>query len=500
MKKAKYILASLVLGASLTMSSCSDDFLDTVPTQSVSDATAYSTAENLMVIVNGMHRNMYSRQNSSQGQNGYTAQLIYNDVLGEDVVFPTVGNNWFIATMRWTDVNSENSSNISYPWNFWYRMIRNANNVITYGQDATGDETIKEKAIGEAYAYRAFGHFELVQRYADAYKAGTTNSQLGVVIRTDPSTSLILEPKARATVEETYAQIWSDLDEAERLLTGKSKANNSHFGIDNVLGLKARVALVQQDYAKAAQYAALARQGKTLMTQAQYKQGFNDYSNPEWMWGITIVSDQTDYFGNFHAYMSRNYNSTQIRQAPKVMNHALYAAFPTSDVRTQVVDPTGLHPELNLPSNYSKFPYTSQKFVTKDFDNSTPLGDVPFMRVAEMYLIEAEAKYFLGDEAGSKTVLTQLVQARDAEFTGFTTSGQAYLDELYLNRRIELWGEGFRFFDLKRTAGKLNRRNSGAVASVINNLWEVEPTDKRWTWVIPRSELNANPLCVQNPS
>ena len=122
------------------------------------------------------------------------------------------------------------------------------------------------------------------------------------------------------------------------------------------------------------------------------------------------------------------------------------------------------------------------------------------MRVAEMYLIEAEAKYFLGDEAGSKAVLTQLTQARNAAFTGFTTSGVNYLNELYLHRRLELWGEGFRFFDLKRTNSPLNRRDTGAVAAVINNLWEIPAGDKRWTWVIPRSELNSNPLVVQNPS
>lgn len=500
MKKAKYILAALVLGSSLTLTSCADDYLDTNPSNAVPDVIAYSTAENLMVMVNGMHRNMYSRQNDSQGQNGYTAQLIYNDVLGEDVVFPTVGNGWFRDMMRWLVNNNESAGDLSYPWNFWYNMIRNSNNIITYGDNAKGSVALKENAMGQAYAYRAYGYFQLVQRYADRYVAGQTNDQLGVIIKNDPSLDLILVPKGRSTVEETYAQIWADLDQAETLLRGKAKNNNSHFALDNVLGLKARVALVQQDYAKAARYAAEARADKSLMTQSEYKQGFNDYTNPEWMWGITIVSDQTDYFGNFHSYMSRNYNSTQIRQAPKVMNHALYAAFPTSDVRTQVVMPDGVHPSLGLGSSYSKFPYTSEKFITKGADNNTALGDVPFMRVAEMYLIEAEAKYFLGEEAGSKAVLTELAQARDSQFTSFTSTGEAYLQELYLQRRIELWGEGFRFFDLKRTNTPLNRRNTGADAAVINNVWEVPANDFRWTWVIPRSELNANPLCEQNPS
>jgi starch-binding outer membrane protein, SusD/RagB family len=500
MKKVKYILASLVLASSLTLTSCSDDFLDTTPTSEIGDVTAYSTGENLMTIINGMHRNMYVRQNSSQGQNGYTAQLIVSDVLGEDVIFPTQGNGWFVSTLRWLDINNESSGNISYPWNFWYSMMRNANNVIAYGQEAGGNQTLKNNAIGQAHAFRAFAYFQLVQLYADRYVAGQANNQMGVVLRLDPSPELMEERKARATVEETYAQIWSDLDKAEQLLTGVSRLHGSHFGTSNVLGLKARVSLVQQNYQKAAEYANLARRGYSLMPLEDYTKGFNDFTNREWMWGITIQDDQSDFFGNFHAYMSRNYNSTQIRQAPKVINKLLFDAFPASDVRTQVVDPTGQHPDLGLATSYSKFPYTSQKFLTKNRDNNTALGDVPFMRVAEMYLIEAEAKYFLGDEAGSKALLTELTLARNPEFAGFTTSGQSYLDELYLHRRMELWGEGFRFFDLKRTNSPLNRRNTGAVAAVINNLWEVPATDLRWTWVIPRSELNSNPLVIQNPS
>lgn len=72
MKKIK-ILTSTLLGLSLLLSSCSDDYLDTEPTSSVSEQAAMSTADNLMAAINGMHRNMYTRQNRSQGQNGYTA-------------------------------------------------------------------------------------------------------------------------------------------------------------------------------------------------------------------------------------------------------------------------------------------------------------------------------------------------------------------------------------------------------------------------------------------
>lgn len=158
MKKIKLLLAIITL-SSLSLSSCSDDYLDVVPTSSVSDQTIYSTADNLMAAINGMHRNMYVRQNSSQGNNGYTAQLIITDVMGEDVVFPSTGNGWFVSELRWISQSNNSSTTSSYPWTFWYEMIKNANNIITYGDDASGDQDMKDQAIGEAYAYRAFDIF-----------------------------------------------------------------------------------------------------------------------------------------------------------------------------------------------------------------------------------------------------------------------------------------------------------------------------------------------------
>ncbi|WP_461532843.1 RagB/SusD family nutrient uptake outer membrane protein [Sinomicrobium sp.] len=494
MKKNKFQIIYIAFFSSLMLGSCSDDFLDINPTDSVKEEDVYSTVENLYAAINGMHRNMYVRQNDSQGQNGYTAQIINADVMGEDLIFPTTGNGWFRDILRWLHTDNESSTYTAYPWNFWYSMIKNANLIIVNGGDAEGDQELLEKVMGEAYAYRAFGHFQLVQTYGKRYVMGGDNSNQGVLIQTDPEDR---DPKPRATVEEVYAQIWSDLEEAEKRLENADQDNNSHFSVSNVRGLMARVALVQQDYLKAEQYAAMAREGYSLMSVEDYKMGFNDYTNPEWMWGVHIREDQTDYFGNFHAYMSRNYNSTQIRQAPKVMNVNLYDAFPDSDVRKQLVDPTGEHEELNLPDNFSKFPYTSQKFLSESTASS--LGDVPFMRVAEMYLIEAEAKYQNGDEPGSKAILEELVEARDPDFSGFSITGEAYYEEILIQRRMELWGEGFRFFDLKRLGRKVDRNGTNAVGSVINNLWEVEANDSRWQWAIPIQEINANPEIDQNP-
>lgn len=497
----KKILFFSAAAAVLSMvSSCESEYLETTPTDSIGEVKVTESVANLNVVINGMHRNMYYRQNASQGQNGNTGIMIYMDVLGEDLIFPATGPNWYISTMRWQDNDNANSGNLFYPYDFYYEQIRMANVIITAGPTATGDAVERDRAMGEAYAFRAYSYWMLTQIYAKRFVPGAANTQLGVPLRLDLDYAT---PIPRATVDQNYANINDDLIKAYTLLTGKTKANNSHFDTRVIRGLQARVALTQGRYPEAATFANQARTGVSLMTNDAYKSGFNSYTNVEWMWGYKPIGTTSDFFGNFMAYMSRNYNSSQIRQAPKVINNQLFNKFPATDVRTQNFDATGAHTALALPSTYLKVAFTSQKFISVNEggtkDNSTSLGDVPFMRAAEMYLIEAEALARSGSEGPSKIVFSLLEKNRNPSYATTASTGQAYIDEILLSRRIELWGEGFRFLDLKRLNLPLVRTGTNAVATVINNLYTVPAGDKRFTWLIPQDEIdNSKGVVIQN--
>lgn len=508
MKKQKFNKIILGLLALLLVTvSCRNEFLETTPTDSIGQGAAVGTAENLMAIINGMHRDMYVRQNSSQGQVGQTGINIMMDAMGEDLVFPSTGNGWYVSTVRWQDQVNEQGSNDFFPYQFYYALVRNSNLVILNAETATGDETVKKTALGEAYAFRAFSYYMLVQLYGKRYVAGTTNSQLGVPLRLDDSTA----PMARNTVEEVFTQINKDLESSLTNLSGVARGYKSHFNTAVVNGLKARVALTQGKYDVAAASAKLARTGFPLMDNATYVKGFNSLDNAEWMWGSYIQSDQTEYFGNFGAYMSRNYNSTNIRQAPKAISKLLYDSFPTTDVRTKNFDPTGNHVGLltdinsagkvvkkSAFSSYSLFPYTSQKFLSVSQADSRM--DVPYMRSAEMYLIEAEALAKSGNETGAKAVFTELMKNRNPSYATSTKTGQAFIDEVLLSRRMELWGEGFRFLDLKRLNQPLDRNGSNHVSTVVNQVFTVAAGDKKWEFLIPKSEIDASQgLIEQNP-
>lgn len=484
-----YIKLVLFIITIISFGACSEDFLDKKPTEFVDDEGATKTTENLMTLLNGIHRSLYMNY-EDQSQTGLGGLMQQTDIVGDDVVFP-ITNGWFLAIYNWTAVANANSKDIRYPYRTYYRIVRNANTIINNADAAIGKTSDKNIVKGQALLYRAFCHFQLVQLYAKRYVNGQENSQLGVpVILTVDN---LAHP--RSTVEEVYAQINKDLDEANTLLIGYGRPNNSHLNLKVAQGLKARVALTQGNWAVAAEYANKARTGISLMSMTDYVSGFNDFKNEEWMWGSHINEVQTESFGNFGAYMSRNFSSTVIRSCPKAINSKLYNMIPSTDVRSLVFDKTGQHISLALEPKFAKFPYTSQKFLA--VSNGDSRCDVPYMRAAEMYLIEAEANARLGN-ANAAQILYDFEITRNPSYVLSTNTGQALIDEILLQRRIELWGEGFRFFDLKRTNASLDRTGANHDSGITNGVMYVAPTDNRWQWLIPQDEINANPLMVQN--
>lgn len=487
-----------ILSAFLFIGCVEEDFLEQIPTDAVSEDLVFKTTSNAWAAVNGIHRALFIRYDS-QGQPGEGGVMMYREVMADDVVLTSQGNGWHVSNSRWLVHINENAADVRFVWRFYYKIIANANMIIANIDNAEGPEQDKKEIKGQALAYRAWAHFNLVQLFAKRYEAGAANSQPGVPIVLEP----ITEGGPRKSVAEVYSQINADLDEAISLLTERRNAK-SHFNQAVVRGVKARVALTQGNYQLASQQANLARQGYPLMSKDQLYAGFNNVDNAEWMWGSRQIDDQQTFFASFFAYMSVNFNSTNIRTNPKAINSLLYAQIPDTDARKGLWDPRAGNPALRDPfidqvtlPSFAKFNYMNRKFIAQG--NASSVGDVPYMRAAEMYLIEAEALARLGQDEAARTVLFELVSARDSGYSKSTKTGQALIDEILVQRRIELWGEGFRWYDLKRMNLPLNRSGANHVGSVINNLFTVPANSNNWDWRIPRDELNANPQLTQNP-
>jgi len=491
----------------ISFTACSDDYLDTLPTNAVGADDAIRTTKNAWASLNGIHRMLYSQHRSTQGEGGLGGIFIMSEHLGEDLVYPNTLNNgsWYGGLHKWVDHINDNASNTSYPYYFFYRIINDANLIISKIDAASGTPAEKNAIKGQALAYRAWAHFNLVQFYGKRYVAGAANTQLGVPIMVESST----EGMARNTVEEVYTQINSDLNTAATLLTGYTRANKSHINLNVVNGFRARVALTQGRWVDAATHAANARgTAFPLMTTAQFLQGFNDIGNSEWIWGSYVVTDQTMYFYSFHAYMSRNFSSSHIRTHPKAVYTDLYTKFPATDVRRTVVATTNSTAD-NYPAymsfaggvTYNRFAAASNKFWVKD--PSSSVADIVNMRASEMLLIVAEAQARNGQDGLAQTALHTLNLMRRTDVPVISANtGQALIDEIMLHRRMELWGEGFRYFDLKRTNAALKRDHTGTNHNntQVGGVFNVPAGDVRWEFMIPRAEMNANPKMVQNPT
>lgn len=491
---SKYIFPYLLI-VLFTFGACQQDDLNTAPTNAVDAQAAFATTKNALAAINGIYRAAVLRYEGSQGHFGHPALMIINDVLGEDLVFPNASNNWHFGEHRWQSHRSDIGTVTVVPYLMYYRLIGNANAAIANIDGATGPQAERNQVKGEALAIRGWAYFHLVQYYGKRYDGSRKpNQQLGVPLVLEPTQ----EGLPRATVEEVYEQINKDLEAAANLL-GTARSAKSHFNKNVVRGVQARVALTQQNWAAASTFAAEARTGFPLMSIAQYQEGFSDLGNPEWMWGFDHIEDQSEFFGAFHSYISSNFNSSVNRQTPKTINRLLYDRIPDSDVRSKMWVKAPTATNSIVPTGGVRAPYMVQKFRLPGATPSTSvMGDVPYMRSGEMFLIDAEAKARAGNFTAAAQVLFDLISKRDPSYKLSTATGQELIDEIMFHRRIELWGEGFRFTDLKRLNLPLNRNGIGHIPAV-SIIFDVPAGDVQWEFLIPRREMDANKASVQNP-
>lgn len=527
----KYALITL---ATLGLTACGEDFLETKSTSSVDQNQVFETTEGGMMAVNGLHKLMYTPSlSSTYAQGGFQTFMIWMDMMGEDLVY-TIANAQFQSQAKWTLHRNESSSHNSYHYKLFYRFIANANMIIENIDDAEGTLEERDYIKGQAYAYRAFAHFNLVQVYGERYRAGENNTQMGVIMRTQTGT----ENLPRETVENVYAQINEDLDNAIELLSHVktiAKVNKSHIDVHVARGLKARVLLTQGRWNEAAEMAKLVvnNSGAKLQddTYTTLKDRMSDQSNTEWLWGKKGEPEQAGTLKDFHSFMS-NKNVSYNKNTPRAIYNLLYNRISDTDVRKTLWFPRAQDPNATpkpiIPTNGNIRNYMANKFILAD--ENAKCGDVPWMRLPEMMLIVAEGYARAGKYSEAAEALYPLAHHRDPQYVKSTATGEALIDEVMFQRRIELWGEGFRFLDLKRLNMPLDRgpkprtelgysdapwagntkmpTNVDPEASNFN-MYDAhpmgedcryrEPGHKEWQWVLPKAEVDVNPLCIQNP-
>jgi starch-binding outer membrane protein, SusD/RagB family len=494
MKKIVFIMSLFLL----IMVGCKKDYLNVIPSNAASEAQIFSRYTAVSAALGGLYKEMFTfavggGSHSDYGQKSYD---LSSDLMGNDMVVNSQGYGWYNSTYQYTNWGLATEGQMpDFAWYRFYDMIKQANKLYNNVDGVTDASAAQKQSIkGQALGIRAYCYFSLVNYYQQTYKGNET--QPGVPVYTQDTTG----GKPRGTVADVYAQIISDLTQAETLLTGKTRTAKDFIDLSVVQGLRARVALTMEDWATASNYANKARQGYTLMTAAQYplKSSFSSITSPEWMWGSTIIESEATIYASFFSHIDISTGGYAALGQQKKITKALYDQIAAGDVRKSIFTaPT--------TGNTSDPDYNQKKFQVQ-----TPgkwAADYLYMRVAEMYLIEAEAlSRQSGQEAAARTVLETLIKTRYPAYSAAAFTGVALTNEILLQRRIELWGEGFGLLDIKRLKTGLNRPsgpgnhgapnyNPGPLVSAI--------ADFRFLMSIPQRELDNNASMTpadQNPT
>lgn len=544
--KKSLIITIISLAASLAFTGCIKETQPMNSTVTVAQAAAAPGAFNNFVdaITSSLAGQFtYAGSNNRPWDFGYPSFFLQRDVMGNDIVAETSGSEWYTTWYACGTGLGPDYAVCQIPWTYYYKWIKNCNVVISmYKADPTED---KNAGAGIAYAMRAMFYMDLARMYCPSTYAKDKGALTVPVVLddTDP-TALVNNP--RATNEEIWENIiLADLDEAETLIADYERADKYTPDLSVVYGLKARAYLTMENWAKAEEYAKKAQSGYTLLTASEYtdqKTGFNTPNNA-WMFGLTYKSDDPNILENDADSCWGSQMIIEVSESgcgysanyvgPKRIDYHLFQSIPDTDFRKKCwidfdIDNLGSKAAIvNALSEYSDAPdglYTTGylKSTTKQYVGGMPVkfrpkdGEhadqykaftvaVPLMRVEEMYLIEAEAAG-MQDEGRGKALLETFAKTRDANYeygthvdSYYNTKTSLFQNEVWWQRRVELWGEGFATFDIKRL-------QKGVIRSYPNtnhpedNRWNVNQVPDWMTLCFVRTETNYNRACVQNPT
>ncbi len=472
----KLIYSTLFMAITL-LSSCSDNFLDVEPSDSVSEDVIFtntSTADANMIGV-------YDAIVYYYGLEGYR-WIFGPDTMGEDIFVISTNNYGRFSTQIYPLNFTEESSRTTELWTRAYRVVKSCNDLINKIDDVDGTEDAKAKIKAEALTARAFAFLKLVRLYGEyPYSHSEGPSSQGIVIDliSDPSTDV-----GRSTVGEAYNQIEMDLKEAINTFpTEINTANKWRFDKRAAHALLANTYLDMENWSEAATEANAARGGVTdgsdLMSEADYLSGFNT-TGVETIWERCFVASQTHSFLTLASFA---YTTDDGEQGAVFGYNSLRAAHGLVDI----FEDTDYRKKL-FPSVIADEGVYFTKFRHPNADMSAA-RNIPRIRTSEMYLIEAEAQAAQNNSTEAQNLLFTLQSKRDASAVEPTSTGDALIDEIMLERRKELFAEGHRIFDVKRR--NLSFSRTGDEHWQLNGE-EIQGDDYRLNLPIPLSEINAN--------
>lgn len=531
MKNILTKIAILSVAVPMVLSGCIED---TEPTNSVTTEQVAESSKSLESIVSGMPAYMkhWHTWSSNAFDFGYPAIFIAMNVQTQDMIQRYNGYQHF---SYWQDVQLYVNSDYVLSQINWYYLnfqVKAANEVLSMVGTAPTSEYSK-LARAQALTYRSatymdmMGIYEFMENETISGTNDANNDVTGLTVPyvTPEMSSEELGNNPRQPHDKMVELLIADLNEAVTLFQSTSETRTSKIQPDLAVayGIMARIYQWDENYPKAAEYARLAinTSGAQPLTQAEWfdkTNGFNSLTFSSWMWGIQQEGNddqvQSGQNSNWTSFMSpeAGIGYSGLRGCTMAIDRQLYDRIDNNDWRKlswKAPDGSALAsqiPYISAAKGATLQTYTGIKFRPGGgvlTDRSVTFATaIPLMRVEEMYLIEAEATAHSSATAGKQLLETFMKTYRYPTFVCLATDQQGVVDECFLQKRIEFWGENVIFFDYKRLNKGIDRGYEGSNWPSTSQL---KPTTGRpgwmnWPFVDFEGEFNEGVKGYMNPN
>ncbi|MBV9772979.1 MAG: RagB/SusD family nutrient uptake outer membrane protein [Gemmatimonadetes bacterium] len=437
--KTKYLAW---VAAAVLLAGC-DSSLDTNPTASIDAETALGNARGIELGLTGAYRGL-------QRSGLYNQELmVLPDLYADNLDFSGTYSTHQEISLR--NVSAANAA-LSDAWSQSYAGINRVNNVLSAIPKVTDmSEAAKGQARGEGLFLRGLFYLNLVRYFG------------GVPLVTEPSTGVDESSfVSRASLQESYAFIEKDLEEAASLLSAARADGRATKGAANAL--LARAYLEEAKYTQARDKATAVIGSGTYQLVANYRDLFTSKNSSESIMEVqySVNNSNSQAFWFFPQALGGRFGYTP--------SASLNSAFEAGDTRKAASIGTS----------------GASRYGNKYFRVANGDDDVFVVRLAEMYLIRAEANAQIGADPATVRADINVIRRRAglADLPTTVTSKQALLDAVLQERRVEFAMEGQRFFDLRRL---------GRAQAVLGI------TESRLLFPIPQGERDVNPNLAQNP-
>ena len=486
--------------AVIAIASCMTSCLEKLPGDAIPEAEGMKTFNDAEQTLTGI----YSAWMSGALYSGYLTLL---PDIQADMVHAVQGNSNTYGTLWQWDIRPTNQE-IGAVYGSLYTVIGRCNFYLDQVDELraglTDDESITylDYYTGEVYCARAMAYSELIRCFCEAYTPDTADAAEGGVAI--DSTYFGAKPLKRSTLKESYEFVIRDLEKAESLLEDAEYGYSSpYFSLASANAVHARTALYMQDWNTAIEYSTklIDDDAFALSTAAIYTTGVSPitgqskaYTYIDYMWTNDLATEiiwMVDYtitsYGGALGQVFLNFNNDYVYYYPDyVPSQWVLDLYNSGDARYSAYFTTlqtGYAHALNFP------------LLTKYFGNETFLANIIYhvskpkpLRLAEQYLIRAEAYCRKGDFSKASADLTALNTSRNAKAPAVNATN--WLDVISDERVKELYMEGFRLHDLKRWNRGFERTHQ-SYTQPEGSTKKIVAGDYRFVWPIPQNDIEA---------